>query len=89
MLLCPHCNRRSVTLLRRLAISPRLPGTCSSCGRKIGVPYIRSVISCLPIVVGLLGAISAPNHLYQIASVMLGVGLSVAIAVYLVPLEKR
>jgi hypothetical protein len=47
------------------------------------------MLACLPIVAGFLGAISAPSHLYEVASVVLDVVVSVALVVYFVPLEKR
>ncbi len=47
ILVCPSCNGKGMSLLRRLYLSPGVPGICQSCGKKIGISY-ASLICVVP-----------------------------------------
>lgn len=41
---CPHCGEATISGLRRACLGPALPTKCSSCGRKVGVPWWSLVV---------------------------------------------
>ena len=51
MLRCPHCDGPGISTARKLYLGPAIPATCRTCGRKIGVPYGRSLLAMLPLFV--------------------------------------
>jgi hypothetical protein len=36
---CPHCQKVTISLWRRLCLGPAWPATCSACGKRVGVPW--------------------------------------------------
>ena len=50
---CPHCGGPGISTLRRWSLGPALPATCQSCGRKIGVPWGRSMLTLVPFLLGI------------------------------------
>ena len=45
---CPHCDQKGVSFLRKMFLGPAVPATCKCCGKKVGVSY-KSMIGVLPI----------------------------------------
>jgi len=41
MYLCPSCQQRTITFLRKLWNGPALPATCHSCGKQCHIPTSR------------------------------------------------
>ncbi len=44
---CPHCRRATIPRWRRLLLGPALPTRCSSCDRRVGVPW-WSIVWSIP-----------------------------------------
>ncbi len=47
ILVCPSCSGKGMSLLRRLYLSPGVPGTCQTCGKKLGISY-AAVVCTVP-----------------------------------------
>lgn len=55
----PHCNKSGISLLRRSFIGTAFPATCKSCGKKIGVPYRKIMLSIVPLLIALVIKLSS------------------------------
>jgi hypothetical protein len=51
---CPHCNQPGISLRRRASLGPAIPATCRACGKKVRVPWGRSLLAMLPFFVAVL-----------------------------------
>lgn len=89
MYACPHCNQPGLSVLRRAWLGPALPATCASCGRKIGVPWTKSLIALLPFLLGVAAAAVASSVALSALSVLAGTAAMFALFFRFVPLEKR
>jgi hypothetical protein len=54
MLACPHCGGPGISTSRKLWLGPAIPAKCRTCGKKIGVPWSRSLLAFLPFGIALL-----------------------------------
>ena len=50
---CPHCGGGGISGFRRAFLGPALPGRCSCCGAKVGVPW-WSLLMLLPFWIALV-----------------------------------
>lgn len=41
---CPHCNKPGISTLRKVFLGAAVSATCKQCGKKVGVPYLKSMI---------------------------------------------
>jgi len=88
-LICPHCERHGITLLRKLFLGPAVPATCKECGRKIGVPYVYSLLAFIPGVVAIFGLGFVDPFAIKAAILVGGVVVVSLLQVYWVPLARR
>ncbi len=56
MHICPHCQQSGISVIRRAFLGPAVAATCTSCGGKVGVPWGKSMIAFLPMVLSFIGA---------------------------------
>lgn len=89
MYTCPHCQQRGVSVWRRAFLGPTIPATCTACGRKIGVPWGKSTIAVLPLVLSVLLSSFTPNLTLSLLVVLLGAAAMLALFYFYVPLEAR
>lgn len=78
---CPHCGRSTISWLRKMFLGPALPATCSSCNKKVGVPY-TAMLAGIPLFVCFIFPFSPFLWL-------LGFVVTAVIWTFWVPLEKR
>jgi hypothetical protein len=94
MYACPHCGKPGISVFRRAYLGPTIPATCVTCGRKIGVPWSKSMIALLPLLVAVFLAPPGPKHFGSnpVLSVAIWVAAIIAMSVghfTFVPLIKR
>jgi hypothetical protein len=87
MLTCPYCRQSAITLWRKLRLAPEISVACSSCGKKIGVPW-GAVAAAAPIALGIVGAIRFTMP-WSVLSAIGGVLAYVALQRYVVPMVTR
>lgn len=87
MYICPHCNKPGISLLRRSFLGAAFPATCKSCGKKIGVPYGKSMLSIAPFLIALVINIYMP----ALSLIVLPIGIVAMFVLHFkyVPLIKR
>jgi len=58
---CPYCGREGISAFRKLWIGPATSAHCSECGGRVTVPWGRSLLALLPLLVavGAWGALEA------------------------------
>ncbi len=88
-LLCPQCQQPGMSALRFLHLGPALPSHCEYCGRRIGVPFGRSMLAILPFIAAILGAPFVESLPLRVATVVLGTAAMLGLWFFWVPLEKR
>jgi hypothetical protein len=49
---CPRCHSACISTLHKLTLGPARSLRCTRCGGKVSVPYGRSIIALLPVIVG-------------------------------------
>jgi uncharacterized membrane protein len=89
MLICPHCNQKGITYLRRSLLGPAVSAKCSACGEKIGVPWGKSALAILPAILAVfLGNqfLKAPEYYFVVA---LGAVVMALLFFFYVPLIKK
>ncbi len=90
MYACPHCGKSGISFIRKMFLGPAIPATCNVCGKKIGVPWLRSLLAVVPIFV----ICNFLTSIYQdtaIKIIVWSLGGVVVLTLYSkwVPLEKR
>jgi len=88
MYICPHCGKPGITWLRRAYLGPAIAATCRSCGKKIGVPWGRSLVAFLPFFVVSVVAPLLPGLPLQLLVWVIGAGAMFALFYRWVPLVK-
>jgi uncharacterized paraquat-inducible protein A len=86
---CPHCNQRGISTLRKLSLGPAVPATCQACGRKVGVPWGRSLAAASPALVALLVGMFSGSIAALIVLAVVGASVSGLLTHHWVPLEAR
>ena len=91
MLQCPHCDGPGISTIRKLYLGPAIPATCRTCGRKIGVPYVRSFLAVLPLVIPTFALVALPGlpMPIRVLCVVIGVAGVFYVSLKYVPLVKR
>lgn len=90
MLNCPHCEKPSISFMRKSFLGPGVPTTCKECSGKVGVPWGRSLAVMAPFVIVAFGLCVVMES--KLAPLFVGYLLgSFCCTAYLqwVPLEKR
>ena len=87
MVPCPYCNHPAMSIWRKCILGPEMAVRCSSCKRKVGVPWL-AVVAAVPIALGVAGAVrlSAP---WSIVSLAVGILAYVVLQQFVVPLVGR
>jgi len=87
MVPCPYCNHPAMSIWRKCILAPEMAVRCSSCKRKVGVPWL-AVAAAVPIALGVVGAVrlSAP---WSIVSLAVGILAYVVLQQFVVPLVGR
>lgn len=102
---CPHCGQPGVSVVRKLALGPALPATCTACRGKVGVPWSSMLFPVLPWFAITMGSAFLPTVLPALPALpgqLVSTRVSVLIAVagvswlalswywlYRVPLVRR
>ena len=47
-LICPHCGKPGISVMRKICLGPAWAATCRACGKKVGVPYKAMVLAAIP-----------------------------------------
>ena len=84
---CPYCQQPAISFWRKCILGPETAVPCSSCGKKVGVPW-AAVLAAVPIALGIVGATRLPLP-WSIASAIGGVVFYIGTQRYAVPLVGR
>ena len=91
MLRCPHCDGPGISATQKLLLGPAIPATCRTCGRKIGVSYVRSLLAVLPLAIPTVVLVALPMWPWPIRffCAVIGVAGLFYVSLKYVPLVKR
>lgn len=89
MLRCPHCGGPGISTWRKIYLGPTFPANCRTCGRKIGVPYVRSLLGLLPILVASVAIVSVDAWSIRVLCVVVGAAGALYVFLRYVPLIQR
>lgn len=89
MYICPHCNKPGITLFRKLSLGPVLPATCKSCHKKVGGPYLSSLLAFTPFIITIIVVIYFGNGLIKGIICFSGFIITSIIYVMCVPLIAK
>jgi endogenous inhibitor of DNA gyrase (YacG/DUF329 family) len=91
---CPHCGKPGITLIDKMFVGPMIPVLCKTCGKKVGVPYKKAMLTAIPFAIGaIVGKLIAGNlfnsPLLGYLVFIIGVVIGVVIHLHWIPLERR
>lgn len=82
---CPHCQKPSISTIRKLCLGPALATRCKQCNNKVGVSYSKSFIATIPLFVALALSISYNSPI----PILIGFIITSIIYIKWVPLIKK
>ena len=85
---CPHCEKPGITVLRKVFLSPGMPASCKSCGKKVGVTYASWIKAALPGAAVMIGAVFLKSELLMYGVSVIGFALMIWLHLLLVPLVE-
>ena len=83
---CPHCEKKAVTVLRKIFLSPGMAAACLSCGKPVGVTYRHWLKSALPGAVVMIIAMFFKSNLLMYGLSTVGFALMIWLHLQMVPL---
>jgi hypothetical protein len=86
---CPHCNDKGISFMRKMCLGPALPATCKCCGKKVGIPYMPSLLAGVPFVASIILGFSFDDFSMHTGGVILGWLVYSIIHIKMIPLEPR
>jgi hypothetical protein len=87
---CPICKNPGITLLKKAFIGPASFTTCQHCGKKVGVPYLKSILAFSVLLLSMFIAIFFINNpITKYAILAIGVIITFTIYLKWVPLISK
>jgi len=86
---CPHCGDPAVSVLRKLFLGPALPARCRNCARRVGVPYVWSLLALAPMIPLAVWIRHSHGSMPAALGAIVGFVCVCYLYVRFVPLEKR
>ena len=89
MFRCPHCEKPSISPLRKVILSPGLLATCNSCNGLSGIRYPSWLTAMLPGSVLMIAALFVASESLEWGLNIVGFTLMVVIPFLFTPLRKE
>lgn len=86
---CPHCEKKGISPLRKLIMSPGLLAECSACHQPSTLRYTSWLLGMLPGSVLMLAALFINNESFENWLNGIGLGLMIVIPFLFAPLYKE
>ena len=86
---CPHCEKLSISPLRKAILSPGLLATCNSCSGSSGIRYPSWLIAMLPGSVLMIAALFVDSDSVEWSLNIIGVILMIVIPFLFTPLHRE
>jgi hypothetical protein len=83
---CPHCEKKAVTVLRKIFLSPGMPATCLACGKPVGVTYRHWLKAAWPGATVMIIAMFLESNLLMYGLSTVGFALMIWLHLQMVPL---
>ena len=83
---CPHCEKKAVTVLRKIFLSPGMPATCLSCGQSVAITYRHWVKAAWPGAIVMIIAMFFKSDLLMYGLSAVGFALMIWLQLERVPL---
>jgi endogenous inhibitor of DNA gyrase (YacG/DUF329 family) len=87
-LVCPHCGKPGISILRKMFLGPAVPAKCKVCGKKVGVPY-TSMLAIIPFNAAILASAVVEPFAFKAALWVGGFVVMTFIHMRWIPLEPR
>ena len=89
MFRCPHCEKPSISPLRKAILSPGLLATCNSCEGSSGVRYPSWLTAMLPGSVLMIAALFVDSDSVEWSLNIIGLVLMIVIPLLFTPLHRE
>lgn len=89
MFRCPHCEKPSISPLRKVILSPGLLATCNACNGLSGIRYPSWLTAMLPGSVLMIAALIVDSESLEWSLNIVGFMLMVVIPFLFTPLRKE
>ena len=87
-LVCPHCGKPGLSILRKMCLGPAVPAKCKVCGKKVGVPY-TTMLAIIPFIAAILASALVEPFAFKAGLLIGGFGAMTFIHMRWIPLEPR
>ena len=89
MFRCPHCEKPSISPLRKVILSPGLLATCNSCSGSSSIRYPSWLTAMLPGSILMIAALFVASESLEWGLNIVGFILMVVIPLLFTPLRKE
>lgn len=89
MFTCPHCEKPSISPVRKAILSPGLLATCNSCGGTSSLRYPSWLMGIFPGSILMIAAMFVDSASVEWSLNIIGVILMIAIPLMFTPLYKE
>ena len=89
MISCPHCEKPSISPLRKAILSPGLIATCKSCNGSSGLRYPSWLIAMVPGSLLMIAAMFVDTDSVEWSLNIIGLILMIIIPLMFAPLHKE
>ena len=89
MFRCPHCEKPSISPLRKAILSPGLLATCNSCEGSSGVRYPSWLTAMLPGSVLMIAALFVDSDSVEWSLNIIGLVFMIVIPLLFTPLHRE
>ena len=86
---CPHCEKPSISPLRKATLSPGLLATCKSCSGSSSIRYPSWLMAMLPGSVLMIAAMFVDSESAEWSLNIIGLVLMIIIPLLYTPLHKE
>ena len=89
MFRCPHCEKPSISLLRKAVLSPGQTATCNSCSGSLGLRYSSWITAMLPGSILMVAAMFEDSTSVEWSLNIIGFILMIVIPLWFAPLHQE
>jgi hypothetical protein len=89
MFTCPHCEKQTISPVRKAILSPGLLVTCGSCSGASSLRYPSWLMGMLPGSIAMVAAMFVSSESVEWSLNIIGVLLMIAIPLMFAPLHKE
>jgi len=87
MIRCPHCDKRSISPLRKVILSPGLTAICNACNGASGLRYPSWLAAMLPGTILMVAALFVGSESTEWSLNIIGIILMIILPFWFTPLH--